>query len=309
MSEAAPVTSIAWDDVPVTTPLGTVTVSDIRGGLDTASSWSQGHLDGGLKFVEKQAQNLPAGDRFRLIAAANFTHTLLSGVAQIPSALAHPWETVKAPFIGAAQGVDHMLAINAIPAKDYIPAKLDQLANTSADDWARATGKTGATLMPTKFLPGAKFAPELKYADAPIAYGTPFKQLSKKGRSELLDMVDNRTITREDWARLQWHDRLTIRRQTGIDEFWAMERQNLTDGLPGSRNWSPEALDSILSGGRPSGIFGHHKYSVSHYPQLANDPYNIVPTTFNEHLYGWHGGNWRNASHGVPLNPSLAYEF
>jgi hypothetical protein len=30
-----------------------------------------------------------------------------------------------------------------------------------------------------------------------------------------------------------------------------------------------------MDGGTPRGIFGHHKYSVSRYPQLANDPANI----------------------------------
>jgi hypothetical protein len=50
---------------------------------------------------------------------------------------------------------------------------------------------------------------------APVAYGTPYRQLSSKARAALLGKVEARTITREEWNRLRWNDRLTARRQEG----------------------------------------------------------------------------------------------
>ncbi|MBN8604870.1 MAG: hypothetical protein J0M26_27965 [Planctomycetes bacterium] len=94
-----------------------------------------------------------------------------------------------------------------------------------------------------------------------------------------------------------------------MDGFWAQERQALSQGLAGSRNWNDTARQAILSGGQPGGIFSHHKYSVSQYPQLANHPNNIFPVTFFEHFQKRNSGNWRNATHGVPLRPDLLDSF
>jgi len=143
----------------------------------------------------------------------------------------------------------------------------------------------------------------------PVAYGTPFAQLSRPALKRLEAKVAARTITREEWARLSWFKRLTDRRQAGIDGFWEDERELLASGFPGSRNWNSSALTQILGGGQPSGIFTHHRYSVSLYPQLANDPNFLWPTTFYEHFYKWHNGSWRNPTHGVPLNPDSPDSF
>ncbi|MCB1051251.1 MAG: hypothetical protein H6510_12360 [Acidobacteria bacterium] len=121
--------------------------------------------------------------------------------------------------------------------------------------------------------------------------------------------VASRTITKAQWEHLRWQKRLTQRRQEGINAFWARERQQLSQGLPGPRNWNEVAREAILAGGQPLGIFSHQKFSVSHYPQLANDPMNILPVTFFEHFQNSHGGNWRNASHGVPIRPNLPDSF
>lgn len=40
---------------------------------------------------------------------------------------------------------------------------------------------------------------------------------------------------------------------------------------------------------------GHHSYSASQYPHLANKGEIIYPATPNEHFNGWHGGNWKNS--------------
>ena len=37
---------------------------------------------------------------------------------------------------------------------------------------------------------------------------------------------------------------------------------------------------------------GHHTYSASQYPHLANRSEVIYPVTFNEHFRGLNGGNW-----------------
>lgn len=94
----------------------------------------------------------------------------------------------------------------------------------------------------------------------------------------------------------------------GVSEFWTAEQQRLQAGLPGTRNWSPAAGAGILQGKQPRGIYGHHKYSVSEYPQLANDPSNIYPVTFYEHLFRWHGGRWQ-PTHGVPLDEGFKEWF
>ncbi len=141
--------------------------------------------------------------------------------------------------------------------------------------------------------------------DAPFAYGTPFRQLGRRTYRRLQNRVENRTITRDEWKRLQWFDRLTKRRTEGISSFWALERSKLQQGLFGTRNWNPAARTAILEGRQPVGIASHHKFSVSQYPQLANRPSNIYPVTFYEHFFRWHNGNWRNPTHGVPLNASI----
>jgi hypothetical protein len=143
----------------------------------------------------------------------------------------------------------------------------------------------------------------------PTAYGTPYRQLSRSRIQHLEAKVTDRTITRSEWKHLEWQRRLTLRRQSGIDAFWAEERERLSLGLAGTRNWNDAAREAILGGGQPSGIFSHHRYSVSQYPQLANDPSNVMPLTFREHFQKWHGRNWRNATHGVPLRPEVLDDF
>ena len=140
------------------------------------------------------------------------------------------------------------------------------------------------------------------------AVGTPFRQLGRKQYSRLQKKIADRTITRDEWKRLQWHDRLVERRARGVSLFWEAEAERLTQGLPGTRNWSQEVRELIISGGRPKGIFGHHKYSVSQYPQLASDPNNIYPVTFYEHFFRWHGGKW-GATHGGPVDPEFSEWF
>jgi hypothetical protein len=148
--------------------------------------------------------------------------------------------------------------------------------------------------------------PGLTPSRGPIAYGTPYRQLHSRQVARLQARIADRTVTKAEWKRLQWHERLQARRQRGVDAFWAAERQRLRVGQSGTRNWSPEAVEEILSGPRgPRNIQSHHKYSVSQYPQLADDPLNIEPVTYFEHRFRWHGGSWSRPTHGVPLDPSI----
>jgi len=65
----------------------------------------------------------------------------------------------------------------------------------------------------------------------------------------------------------------------------------------GSRDWTADQIDELLSTGKVKGYVGHHMKSVKGYPELAGDPSNIQFLTRQEHLLA-HGGNWRNITHG-----------
>lgn len=52
---------------------------------------------------------------------------------------------------------------------------------------------------------------------------------------------------------------------------------------------------------RTATMQGHHTYSVSHYPHLAGNHKVIYPVSFEEHLYEWHGGNFKNSLPGKPF--------
>ena len=73
----------------------------------------------------------------------------------------------------------------------------------------------------------------------------------------------------------------------------------------GTRNWTKEQRNDIINDRHPKfngkAIQGHHSYSASKYPQLANLGDLIYPATFREHLYGWHGGAYRKSLPGMPI--------
>jgi hypothetical protein len=155
-------------DVPLSVTVDDTVIST-QISLDSATATAQTWLDNQLASVESTAKSgMMPTDRYRLIFAANFTHAIASGVAAIPSIVAHPVESLKAPFIAAAKGVDRMLAVNSIPAKDYLPYQWNRLRNTSADDFAAIAGKGAAMAVPTRLLPKTRFAPESKFADDQI---------------------------------------------------------------------------------------------------------------------------------------------
>ncbi|MGM0969828.1 MAG: T7SS effector LXG polymorphic toxin [Bacillota bacterium] len=133
------------------------------------------------------------------------------------------------------------------------------------------------------------------------------KQLSTKKMKELKDKFENRTITKLEYENYKWNKKFAKHRNTGVNEFWYQERQRILNKEDPTRNWDKQQLNDILNGKKPKvdgkTVQGHHSYSASQYPHLANKGEIIYPATPNEHLNGWHGGNWKNSLPGERIKP------
>lgn len=144
-------------------------------------------------------------------------------------------------------------------------------------------------------------------------YKVPHSPVTKAQRADLKAKLENRTLTREEYKRLDWDRRFANKRAKGVSRFWADERAKLKLDEPGTRNWSADQQADILANKTPKfngeSIQGHHKYNALDHPQLASDPKNIYPATRTEHFERWHGGSWRNDSFGEPLKYSYPEEF
>ena len=141
----------------------------------------------------------------------------------------------------------------------------------------------------------------------------PYNILGSKKMSELKGKIDNRTITKDEWNLYDWNKRFKNRRDAGVDAFWEQERQRILNGERTTRNWSNEQIEDVLNNNVPKyngkAITGHHSYSASKYPHLADKGEVIYPATFNEHLNKWHGRNYRNSNPGSPINPLYPDDF
>ncbi|ROR31430.1 HNH/endonuclease VII toxin of polymorphic toxin system [Mobilisporobacter senegalensis] len=97
-----------------------------------------------------------------------------------------------------------------------------------------------------------------------------------------------------------------------VKQFWNQERERILAGQNPTRNWSQEQLNDILQGNVPKyngkPIQGHHTYSASKYPHLSNEGEVIYPVTKNEHLQGWHGGNYKKSLPGEPIVEIIDFE-
>ncbi|MFI8707923.1 hypothetical protein ACIGHG_12735 [Bacillus sp. NPDC077411] len=133
------------------------------------------------------------------------------------------------------------------------------------------------------------------------------KQLSAKKRKELRAKIENRTITKAEYEQYIWDKKFAKHRASGVDAFWYQERQRILNNETPTRNWNQEQLNDILNGKKPKvdgkTVQGHHSYSASQYPHLANKGEIIYPATPSEHFKGWHGRNWKNSLPGKPINP------
>lgn len=133
----------------------------------------------------------------------------------------------------------------------------------------------------------------------------PHKIPSRKRMSEIDKLIDKRTATKEEYKLSRWAIRLNKRRRDARTIFWDQEKQRLLAGLPGTRPWTASQRNDILHDRTPKHkgkpIQAHHTYSVRKYPHLANRGEVIYPVTFHEHLYGWHGGNYKKSLPGRPI--------
>lgn len=128
------------------------------------------------------------------------------------------------------------------------------------------------------------------------------KQLSANQKATIKGKIEARTATREEYKRYMWNRRFDKRRKKGVKDFWTAEAIRLAAGEQGTRALSEEQRNEIIRGNKASfngkALQGHHTYSASEYPHLANNHLVIYPATDKEHLKGWHGGNYRNSKHG-----------
>lgn len=133
----------------------------------------------------------------------------------------------------------------------------------------------------------------------------PVKHKSSLSIKEIKRRINNRTATIEDYRKYDRMKRLSEKRKTAVNDFWIAERERLRNNEPGTRRWTAEQRRIILDGGRPKvdgkTMQGHHTYSISHYPHLAGNHKVIYPVSFEEHLYEWHGGNFKNSLPGKPF--------
>lgn len=137
--------------------------------------------------------------------------------------------------------------------------------------------------------------------------------LSAKQRKEIAAKVKSRTATKDEYVRYYSDSRFAKRRKEGVRQFWVQEQMRILTGKQTTREWSDSQKQAILSSKRPKyngkTIQGHHTYSASRYPHLANQGAIIFPVTFDEHLYGWHGGNFNNSLPGRPIKKRTYHNF
>ena len=133
----------------------------------------------------------------------------------------------------------------------------------------------------------------------------PVKFKSSLSRKEIKKRIDNRSASRDDYKKYKSLERLALRRKKGVNQFWKQERRRIKKGEQTTRNWTAAQRQDILNNKRPKSngksYQGHHTYSVSKYPHLADKGEVIFPATFKEHLYDWHGGNFKNSLPGRPF--------
>lgn len=133
----------------------------------------------------------------------------------------------------------------------------------------------------------------------------PVKHKSSLGIKTIKKKIKDRTATKEDYRKLDRTKRLSVKRKTAVNDFWIAERDRIINNEPTTRNWTAEQRRDILNGNPPKvkgkTMQGHHTYSVSKFPHLADNHKVIYPVTFEEHLYYWHGGNFKNSLPGKPF--------
>lgn len=133
----------------------------------------------------------------------------------------------------------------------------------------------------------------------------PVKHKSTLSLKAIKNKIANRSASRDDYKKYDAMHRLSKKRKIGVKEFYKQERRRIKNGEPTTRNWTAEQRHDILQKRIPKAngksMQGHHTYSVLKYPHLAAKGEIIYPVTFEEHLYVWHGGNFKNSLPGRPF--------
>ncbi len=131
---------------------------------------------------------------------------------------------------------------------------------------------------------------------------TQMKQLSSKQRALIRSKIEKRTTTREEYRRFQWNRRFEKRKRAGIHNFWHEEAERISQGKSTTREWKDTQIAELKGGKTPTHqsrpMEAHHTYSAKDYPHLANLGAVIYPATHDEHLKGWHGGNYKKSKPG-----------
>ncbi|ASA54581.1 hypothetical protein BSQ33_01755 [Vibrio gazogenes] len=140
------------------------------------------------------------------------------------------------------------------------------------------------------------------------SYSTPYQPLSASQRKVIRNKIEQRAVSKREYQHYDWDRRFSNRRNRGVDRFWREEKKRLKNG-----QWDEAQTEAILNGKRPKfegeTMEAHHRYNALSYPHLADNPVNLYPATRYEHLYRWHGGNFRNETSGKPLNVNVKEEF
>ena len=133
----------------------------------------------------------------------------------------------------------------------------------------------------------------------------PTSQLSSKKIAEVKTKIKQRSATKKEYKALRHSERFAKRRKQGVKRFWEQERNRIINNQKTTREWSASQKNDILNFRIPKykgkTIAGHHAYSASQYPHLADKGEVIYPVTFHEHFVGWHGGNFRKSRPGKPI--------
>ena len=87
-------------------------------------------------------------------------------------------------------------------------------------------------------------------------------------------------------------------RRKAVREAWKQEKELVEKTGYGSRNWTTDEIEELLTTGRVKGYEGQHMKSVKQYPEYAGNPNNIQflkgrNMDVNEHLDA-HMGNYQN---------------
>ena len=90
-----------------------------------------------------------------------------------------------------------------------------------------------------------------------------------------------------------------------IAAAWVNEKQLVLDGK-GTRNWTPEQQNDILTKGKAYGedgkaFEGHHMKSAEAYPEFQGECYNIEFLSRTEH-FSAHNGDFKTPTNGY-FNP------